>query len=73
MVYSNLLSFIQPFTDPSTTQAAKSAANKESYTITGEIGHGHILNRDLFQEGRFLTAGVSTNHPSLLKPQPQPG
>ena len=41
-------------------------------TVTGEIRGGHVLDRDLLEEGGLLAARVATDHPSLLQPLAQP-
>lgn len=48
-------------------------ADNTVLTVTGEVRSGHILDGNLFEEGRFLTARVSTDHPGLLQPLTQPG
>lgn len=42
-------------------------------TVTCEVWGGHVLDRDLLQEGWLLTARVSADHPCLLQPLTQPG
>lgn len=42
-------------------------------TITCEIRGCHILDGDLLEEGRLLTARISAHHSGLLQPLTQPG
>lgn len=42
-------------------------------TVTREVRRSHVLDGNLLQEGRFLAARVSTDHPGLLQPLAQPG
>lgn len=47
--------------------------SQEMLTVACEIWGGHVLDGDLLQEGWFLAARVSTDHPGLLQPLTKPG